>query len=66
MKIRILKSMAGLDFSYVPGQVVERPDEEAKRWIAAGLAVPVEDLEATAVEPPEKAVLPAAKRKKVR
>lgn len=31
-KIRILQAVAGLDFSWTPGEEVELPDDEAAKW----------------------------------
>lgn len=42
--VRVLVSIAGVSFSYAPGEVVELEDAEARRWITAGVA------EAVAVE----------------
>lgn len=38
MRIKVLKSLAGLDFSYSSGQVIDIDDNIAQEWIAAGLA----------------------------
>lgn len=51
MKIKILKSCAGLDFSYSQGQEVEASDEIAKDLIRAKHA---EAVEAPKVEPKKK------------
>lgn len=42
MKIRYLTSMAGVDHTIAPGDVLNRPAAEAKRLIDAGFAEPVE------------------------
>lgn len=53
MKIILLAQIVGTDFALLPGDATERfGDEEAKRLIVAGLAVP-------AAEPP----VAAAKRR---
>jgi len=41
VKIRILKSLAGLNFSYSAGQEAEIDDKIAMHWIKVGLAEPV-------------------------
>lgn len=38
MKINILQPIAGVDFSYKPGDIVELPIAEAARWIRGGIA----------------------------
>lgn len=43
MKIKILKSLAGLDFSFYAGQIVEIDDKNASQLIKAGLAEEVEN-----------------------
>lgn len=40
MKVTILVSRAGLDFSQAPGDIVDLPEAEAERLIAAGQAAP--------------------------
>lgn len=45
-------SFAGAGFSASPGDVVERPDDEARRLIERGYALPAESAEA----PVERAV----------
>lgn len=43
MKLRLLQSMAGIDFSHNVGDVIEVNDPEAvKRYIERGIAEPVE------------------------
>lgn len=32
MRVRILTSIAGTDFSWAPGEVVDMPDAEAEKW----------------------------------
>jgi hypothetical protein len=55
MKIRMLQSIAGVDFALSPGDVTERfPQKEAIRLIDAGFAVPDAESE------PERAVQPPA------
>jgi hypothetical protein len=47
MKIKMLESMAGQDFSLSPGEITDRfSDKEAKRFIATGIAekAPVEPV----------------------
>lgn len=38
IKVRMLISMAGLDFSYQPGDVVGVTEEAAIAWVEAGIA----------------------------
>ncbi|MGF7429589.1 hypothetical protein PQV03_02165 [Thermoanaerobacterium thermosaccharolyticum] len=38
-KVKILKSLAGLAFSYGAGEMIELPSEQADKWVKAGLAV---------------------------
>lgn len=62
MKLKMLTSMAGVNFALSPGDVTERfSDAEAARLIEAGYAVPVRDEAAV-----EKAVNPGAPEKAVR
>lgn len=37
-KVRLLTSMAGVDFSHNMGDVIECSDETAQRYVAAGIA----------------------------
>ena len=55
MRLRFTTSMAGADFVRNPGDVAELPDDEAKRLIDAGFAVPVKRSEKlqTATQPPQ-------------
>lgn len=67
MKVRMLTSMVAANWSYAPGDIVDVEPRVAKAWIEAGLATPVKggpEPEAAMLEPPERAVLPAAKRRK--
>lgn len=48
--IRLLTGLAGLRFSYAPGQIIPAP-EDAAAWIAAGYAEPV-DEDDSGPEPP--------------
>lgn len=67
MKIKTLVSMAGVNFSWSPGDVVEVDDAEASRLITAELAVPVRDAEtetADAAGAPETADAPPRPRKR--
>ena len=48
MKVKLLVSRAGHNFSQIAGEVVDVDDAEAKRMIDAGQAVPVEAEKATA------------------
>ena len=58
MRIKLLTSIAGTNFSHGAGSVVEWPDDaEAKRYIAAGLAEPVVGKVAKASDVAEVAVV---------
>jgi hypothetical protein len=46
-KVKMLTSMAGLTFSYVPGDVVEVEDYIAEAWKEANIAEIVEEKKAT-------------------
>lgn len=71
MRITILSPVAGAYFGYRPGQTVEHPDEEeARRWIARGIAKPAEvepalkrEEEALDKPAPEVAVLRRRRRR---
>jgi hypothetical protein len=41
-KVKLLTSMAGIDFSHNAGDLIDCNDAEAKRYVAAGIAEPVE------------------------
>lgn len=41
-KVKLLTSMAGIDFSHNQGDIIECNDAEAARFIANGIAEPVE------------------------
>lgn len=55
-RIRVLQSIAGMDFSWVPGQEVDLPGEEAAKW-ADGVRA-----ELVRAEPAERAVRTPAER----
>lgn len=59
-KVKLLTSMAGIDFSHNQGDEIDCNEAEALRYIAAGIAEPVE------VQKPEKAVKKAFTRKAVK
>lgn len=42
MKVKILVSVAGLEFSYGPGDVVDIPKDRAEEFIRIGYATPIE------------------------
>lgn len=44
MRVVNLVAWAGADFSYLPGEVLELPDEVATARIEAGVAAPAEEL----------------------
>ena len=66
MKVRLLTGLTGRGFSYAPQSVINVSDVEAKRLIAAGYAVAIEDpgdeYEAAIIEPRERAVKPKRSR----
>jgi len=65
MRIRMLTSMVAADWSLASGEVVDRPDEVARAWIAAGIAEPVEDApEFAMIKPPEAAVKRSARARR--
>ncbi len=65
MKVKLLTSIASVDWSYGYGELVNVPDELARKWISSGIAAPAEaQVESAAIEPPEKAVLPRGKPRK--
>ncbi|MBY6242834.1 hypothetical protein [Methylosinus sp. Sm6] len=39
MRIKLLTGVAGENESHLPGDLVDRPDDVAREWIAAGLAI---------------------------
>ena len=41
-KVKLLTSMAGIDFSHNAGDIIDCNEAEAVRFIAAGIAEPVE------------------------
>ena len=41
MKVKLLTSMAGIDFSHNAGDIIDCNEEEAKRFIESGTAEPV-------------------------
>ncbi len=43
MKVKILVSIAGQNFSYYPGQIVDLKKEEALQWIEGGNAERISD-----------------------
>lgn len=55
-KVKIVISLAGLDFSYGSGEIVELPDKQADDWVKAGLAVYIKmpDAEKAVIDAPEK------------
>jgi hypothetical protein len=48
MQIKFTQGLAGLDFVYAKGQVIDLPASEAKSFIEAGVAIPAQE---TAVLP---------------
>ena len=59
MKVKFKTSYASATVKYSPGAVGELPDDEAERFIAAGLA---EAVEPEAVEPEVAVAEPSARR----
>ncbi|WP_158738631.1 hypothetical protein [Alteribacillus sp. YIM 98480] len=51
MKIEILRSVAGVDFSYPKGKTVEIDKERAEKLIKAGHAKPAGEQKATKTAP---------------
>lgn len=49
MKVKILEGLAGANFSYSPGQVVDISDDMAKSFIKGGVAEPVKEVREKAV-----------------
>jgi len=41
-KVKLLTSMAGIDFSHDAGDIIDCNEAEAVRFIAAGIAEPIE------------------------
>lgn len=60
MKVRLLTSMAGIDFSHNQGDEIDCNEAEAKRFIEAGIAEPI-----TAAPQRERAVAKPRTRKAV-
>lgn len=56
-KVRLLTSMAGMDFSHDQGDIIDVTDLEAMRYVAAGIA------ESVVSAPIERAVKKAAVEK---
>lgn len=61
MKIRLDTQFIYFGREYGPGDEIEMPDAEARRFIERGYAI-----ECMAVEPPEKAIEPIARKRNVR
>jgi hypothetical protein len=59
-KVKLLTSMAGIDFSHNEGDIIDCNEAEAVRFIAAGIAEPV------AVTKVERAIAKPAVRKAVK
>lgn len=59
-KVKLLTSMAGIDFSHNEGDVIDCNESEATRYIRAGIA------EAVEVAKPEKAVKKVTTRKAIK
>lgn len=64
MRVKIITSLAGLDFSFQAGQIADIVDDLAKALIEVGYAEPLKlEVEAETEEPPENAALITAKTK---
>lgn len=59
-KVKLLTSMAGIDFSHNQGDLIDCNEAEALRYIKAGIAEPVE------AQKPKKAVKKTFTRKAVK
>jgi len=69
MRVKMLTTAANPDGVWPAGQVVDVPIGVGQALIDGGYAQVVDEakvIESAAIEPPEKAVLPTAKRKKVK
>lgn len=69
MRVRLLTGMVTTDgHSWAYGQIVDLPPDVAARLLASGQAAPVahEPVEQATVEPPERAVHPANRRRRGR
>jgi len=53
MKIRMKTTARGPEWGADEGQIVDRPDDEARYLIKKGFAEPVASLVETAVKPPQ-------------
>jgi len=64
----MLTTAAGPDGVFPAGAVVDVDERLAKAFITGGYADAVEEpvVESAAIEPPEKAIIPIAKRKAVK
>jgi hypothetical protein len=57
MKLKLLQSMAGIEFSHNRGDIIEvANNDEAKRYIEVGIAEPIEEtkIETATKKTPEK------------
>jgi hypothetical protein len=45
MRVKLFTSLSGTEFNHAHGAIVDLPDDEAIRFIEAGMAVPVRDEE---------------------
>lgn len=63
IKIQVLDSLVGTDFTYPKGLIVDAPEERAKELVRAGLAILV-DPPKQAFESPEAAAPQKETRKK--
>lgn len=64
MKVRISADLSDHLRSYQAGEVCELPEDQAARWLEAGLAEAVTDEpEAATIEPEENAAMPRARKR---
>jgi hypothetical protein len=65
MQVTILLDVSDHARSYVAGEICDLSDEHAARWIAAGYAAAVlaEPEAAALAEPPERATMPASRKR---
>lgn len=68
MKVKILTSIAGSNFSYGPREIVELEDNLARKWIKSGIAEAmkeIREIETATAEPVEKGVKKKVKKRKI-
>lgn len=60
--VRILESRSGDRFDYRRGQIVDLPEEQAKKWIARGIAAQTDEKAPTPANLAERAISQQAKK----